>query len=71
MQEKSHRHRELEETLAKNKADVLRLLATNGTNVSEIANLRGQAKWIMEELTSEIQREVKEQEEAKNKTSEY
>ena len=70
VQERNSLHRRLEETLANNKAEVLRLLALNGTNGNEIAKLREQAMRITEQLTSEIQREVKEQEEAKNKTSE-
>ena len=43
----------------------------NGTYGNEIAKLREQATEITEQLTAEIQREVKEQEEAKNTTSKY
>ena len=71
VQEKSPLHRRLQEALEKNKADVLRLLAMNETDGNEIAELREQAIWITEQLTSEIQREVKEQEKAMNATSNY
>jgi hypothetical protein len=71
VQEKSHWHQILEVTLSENKEEIHRLVAINASNSSEIVHLREQATRTIEELTSEIQREVKEQEEAMKKTSEY
>ena len=71
VKEKSALHRRLEETLTKNKVEVLRLVSTNGRDPSEMVRLREQAAKVTKQLTAEIQREAKE--EAKNikqKTSE-
>ena len=68
---KSALHRRLEETLTKNKAEVLRLVSTNGSNASEIVRLREQAVNVTKHLTAEIQREAKEEaENITQKTSE-
>ena len=68
---KSALHRRLEETLTKNKAEVLRLVSTNGSNASESVRLREQAVNVTKQLTAEIQREAKEEaENITQKTSE-
>ena len=65
---KSALHRRLEETLTKNKVEVLRLVSTNGSNASEIVRLREQAASMTKQLTNEMRREMKVEEEEKNKT---
>ena len=71
VKEKSALHRRLEETLTKNKVEVLRLVSTNGSNASEIVRLREQAVNVTKHLTAEIQREAKEEaENITQKTSE-
>ena len=70
VEEKSELHRRLEESLATNKALVLRLVARRWKNPLEIESLREQATELTKQLTSEIQREVQEKEdETKNKTN--
>ena len=49
----------LEEALKENKQDIFRLLSNN-SNFSLVKKLRGMARDLIDELTSEIQREAKE-----------
>ena len=63
VKEKSQYHRLLEEALQKNKEAVYRLVSNEKKNSSEIDKLRKEAMNLTKELTFEIQREVKEEEE--------